>query len=174
MRRYEDYSCWSRYLPLVSCMTKTLGRIIELEIISPDICCRNVQFEIKQLNITHTLGAAVFLLDLEQSNLSKTKYYSVWASKKTLSNFTFLVSTNAIRFHSYLRTPSGYHRKDKIFSTPIARKIPFANHVLLQNFQEMFSFLILRILALVIGSCDPVYDLTVKIIFGWVVQHVCM
>jgi len=44
-------------------MTKTLGRIIEKEISSPDIYCRNVQFEIKQLNITHTLGAAVFLLD---------------------------------------------------------------------------------------------------------------
>jgi len=28
-------------------MTRKLGRIIEKEIIPPEICCRNVQFEIK-------------------------------------------------------------------------------------------------------------------------------
>jgi len=50
---------------------------------------------------------------LEQSNPSKTKHYSVWALEKRLLNFTFLVSTNASWFHSYLRTPTGYHRKDK-------------------------------------------------------------
>ena len=41
-------------------MTKTLGRIIEKEISSADICCRNVQFEIKLLNITHTWCNSVF------------------------------------------------------------------------------------------------------------------
>ena len=50
---------------------------------------------------------------LEQSNPSKSKHYSVWSSEKCLWNFTFLVSTNASWFHSYLRTPSGYHRMDK-------------------------------------------------------------
>ena len=60
MRRYEDYSCWSRYLPLANLMTKTLRRIIEKEISSPDIRCRNVQFEIKLLNITHTWCSSVF------------------------------------------------------------------------------------------------------------------
>jgi len=50
---------------------------------------------------------------LEQSNPSKNKHYTVWASEKCLLNFTFLVSTNASWFHSYLRTPSGYHTMDK-------------------------------------------------------------
>ena len=50
---------------------------------------------------------------LEQSNPSKTEHYSVWASEKRLLNFTFLVSTNASWFHSYLRTPSGWHRMGK-------------------------------------------------------------
>jgi len=45
----------------------------------------------------------------------------------------------------------------KIVSIPIGRKFFFPNRVLLfQNFEEMFSYFILRILALVIGSCDPV------------------
>jgi len=44
----------------------------------------------------------------------------------------------------------------KVDSIPIARKIYFPNLVLLlQNFQEMFSYFIPKILALVIGSCDP-------------------
>jgi len=63
----------------------------------------------------------------------------------------------------------------KIVAIPIARKISFPNHVLLlQNFQEMFSYFILRILALVIGSCNPVENLTAKNIVGWVGQRVCM
>jgi len=53
MRRYEDYSCWSRYLPLVNWMTKILGLIIEKVISSPDICWRNGQFEVNLLNIKH-------------------------------------------------------------------------------------------------------------------------
>ena len=44
---------------------------------------------------------------LEQSNPSKNKHYYVWTSEKRP------VSTNASWFHSYLRTPSGYHRMEK-------------------------------------------------------------
>jgi len=63
----------------------------------------------------------------------------------------------------------------KVVSIPNARKISFPNSVLLlQNFQEMFSYFILRILALVIGSCNPVENLTAKNIVGWVDQRVCM
>ena len=91
---------------LLKWMTKTLGRIIEKEISSPEICCRNVQFEIKLLDITH-LVQQCFCSILEQSNPSKTKHNSVWTSEKRP------VSTNASWFHSYLRTPSGYHRMDK-------------------------------------------------------------
>ena len=67
MRRYEYYSSWSRYLPLVNWMTKTLGRIIEKEISSPDICCRNLQFHIKLLNITHTWCNSVFARSLNKA-----------------------------------------------------------------------------------------------------------
>ena len=73
MRRYEDYSFWSRYLPFVSCMTKTLGRIIEKEISSTVICCRNVQFEIKQLNITHTWCSSVFARSLNKAIRQKPR-----------------------------------------------------------------------------------------------------
>jgi len=63
----------------------------------------------------------------------------------------------------------------KIVSTPIAKKISFPNPVLkFQSFQEMFSYFILRVLAFVIGSCDPVSNLTAKNIVGWVGQPVCM
>ena len=151
MRRYEDYSCWSRYLPLVSCMTKTLCQIIEKEISSPVNCCRKVQFEIKLLNITHTWCSSVFARSLNKAIRQKPRITQYELRKNVYQIFTFLVSTNASWFHSYLRKLSG-----KFLSTPIARKIPFANPVLLQNFQEMFSFLILRILAIVIGSCGPV------------------
>jgi len=61
---------------------------------------------------THLLQQCFWSI-FEQSNPSKTKHYLVWATEKCLLNFTFLVSTNAIWFHSYLRTPSGYHRMDK-------------------------------------------------------------
>jgi len=149
MRRYEDYSCWSRYLPLVNWMTKTLARFIEKEISSPEICCRNVQFEIKLLDITH-LVQQCFCSILEQSNPSKTNHYSAWTSEKRP------VSTNASWFHSFIRTPSGYHRMEKNCFNSHCQKYFFPNPVLLlQNFQEMFSYFILRILALVIGSCDP-------------------
>jgi len=63
----------------------------------------------------------------------------------------------------------------KIVSILIARKISFPNPVLLlQNFQELFSYFILRLLALVIGSCDPAYNPTAKNIVGLVGQRVCM
>ena len=109
MRRYEDYTWWSIYLPLVNWMTKTLARIIEKETSSPEICCRNVRIEIKLLDITH-LVQQCFCSILEQSNPSKTKHYQVWTSEKRP------VSTNASWFHSFIRTPSGYHRMNKKLS----------------------------------------------------------
>ena len=60
----------------------------------------------------------------------------------------------------------------KIVAIPIAKKIYFTNpFLLLKNFQELFSYFILRILALVIGSCGPVQSLAVKNIVGWVGQR---
>jgi len=67
MMRYEDYSFWSRYLPLVNWMTRTLGLIIEKEIISPEICCRNVQFETKRQDMTHTWCSIVFARSLNKA-----------------------------------------------------------------------------------------------------------
>ena len=94
---------------------------------------------------------------LEQSNPSRNKHYSVWASEKPLLNFTFLVSTNARWFHSYLRTPSGFHRMEKIYFNSHCQRNFFSKSCsTVTNFQEIFSYFILRILALVIGSCDPV------------------
>ena len=145
MRRYEDYSCWSRYLPLVKWMTKTLGRIIEKEISSPDIFCRNVQIEIKLLDITH-LVQQCFCSILEQSNPSKTNQHSVWTSEKRP------VSTNASWFHSFIRTPSGYHRMEKnclnshcqkyFFSKSCSPVAKFPRNVFLFHSEN-------------IGSCDP-------------------
>ena len=73
MRRFEDYSFWRRYLPLVSCMTKTLCRIIEKEISSLVNCCRKVQLEIKLLNITHTWCSSVFARSLNKAIRQKPR-----------------------------------------------------------------------------------------------------
>ena len=62
------------------------------------------------LNITHTLGAAVLLFDPWTKQSVKKQTLTVWTSENCLLTFTFLVSTNASWFHSYLRTPSSYHR----------------------------------------------------------------
>jgi len=48
-------------------MTRTLGLIIEKEIISPEICCRNVQFEIKLQDITQTWRSNVFARSLNKA-----------------------------------------------------------------------------------------------------------
>jgi len=57
---------------LVNWMTKTLGRIVEKVISSPDICCRNVQFEIILLNIIHTWCSSVFARSLNKAIRQKT------------------------------------------------------------------------------------------------------
>ena len=56
-----------RYLPLGNWMTRKLGRIIEKEIISPETCCRNVQFEIKLHSITHTWCSIDFARSLNKA-----------------------------------------------------------------------------------------------------------
>ena len=52
---------------LVNWMTRTLGRIIEKEIIFSEICCRNVQFDIKFQDITHTCCSIVFAWTLNKA-----------------------------------------------------------------------------------------------------------
>jgi len=61
-------------------MTKTLDRIIEKEINSPDICCRNVQFEMELLNITHTWCSSVFHQSLNKAIRQKPSItqYELW------------------------------------------------------------------------------------------------
>ena len=113
MMAYEDYSCWSRYLPLGNWMTRKLGRIIEKEIISPKFIPEKCSLK-SSFMISLTLGAACFLPDPWTKQSLKEKHYSAWASAKCPLNFMFLVSTNASWFLSPLRTPSGYHRMDKI------------------------------------------------------------
>ena len=87
MRRYEDYSCWSRYLPLVNWMTRTLDRIIEKGISSVEICCGNVQLEIKLYNITHTWCSSVFARSLNKAIRQKPSItqYELWKNVYTLS-----------------------------------------------------------------------------------------
>jgi len=65
---------------LVNWMTKTLGRFNEKEISLPDICCRNVQFETKLLNVTHTWGRSVFATFLKKEIRQKTSItqYELW------------------------------------------------------------------------------------------------
>jgi len=92
---------------------------------------------------------------LEQSNPSKPGIAQYELRKKSIK---FLVPglNNASWFHSYLRTTSGYHRMDKSCFNSHCQKNFFPNPVLLlQNFQQWLFYFILRILALVIGSCDP-------------------
>jgi len=51
---------------------KNTGPIIEKEISSPDICWRNVKFEIKLLNITHTWCSSVFARSLNKAIRQKS------------------------------------------------------------------------------------------------------
>ena len=57
---------------LVNWMTRTLGRIIEKEIILPEICCRNVQFDIKFQDITHACCSIVFAWCLNKAIRKKS------------------------------------------------------------------------------------------------------
>ena len=68
---------------LVNWRTRTLGRIIEKEIILPEICCRNVQFDIKLTDITHTCCSIVFAWCLNKA-IRKKKRYSAWAWKMSI------------------------------------------------------------------------------------------
>jgi len=57
-----------------------MGRIIEKEISSPDICGMNVQFEIKLLKITHTRCSMVFARSLNKAIRQKPSItqYELW------------------------------------------------------------------------------------------------
>ena len=73
---------------LVNWMTKTLGWIVEKVISSPDICCRNVQFEINLINITHTWCSSVFTRSLNKAIRQKKSLLSMSFAK---SSIKFLV-----------------------------------------------------------------------------------
>ena len=142
MMRYEDYSFWSRCLPLVYWIRWTLCRIVEKETNLPDICCSKDRSEINFWK-SQALGAALswFFSILTHVNLSKSKHYSVKTFEKTSINFMFLVSPNDKRFYSYLGTSVGQSQM-KILFTSYYQNIPFRNTVLSQKFQASF-FLIM-------------------------------
>jgi len=129
---------------------KTLGRIVEKEISSPHISCRNVQFDINLLNITHTWCSSVFNRSLNKAIRQKKSLFSMSFAK---SSIKFLVPSlnNASWFHSYLRTPSGDQRMDKscfnshcqknFFSKSCSPVTKFPRNVFLLHSQN-------------IGSCD--------------------
>jgi len=88
MMRYEDYSFWSRCVPLVNWIRWTLCRIVEKEISLPDICCSKDRSEINFWK-SQALGAALswFFSILTHVNLSKSKHYSVKTFEKTSIKF---------------------------------------------------------------------------------------
>jgi len=55
-----------------SASQKHWAELLKKKISSPDICCRNVQFEIKHLNITHTWYNSVFARSLNKAIRQKT------------------------------------------------------------------------------------------------------
>jgi len=112
MRRYEDYSCWSRYLPLVNWMTKILGLIIEKVISSPDICWRNGQFEVNLLNIKHAWWSSVFARSLKKANRLKPSI-TQYELRKTSIKFHVPSLNKCQKDSLILRTFSGCHRLDK-------------------------------------------------------------
>ena len=83
MMAYEDYSFWSRYLPLGNWMTRKLCRIIEKKI-SPEIYCRNVQFEIKLQHITHTWCSMVFARSLNKAIRKRKALLSMGFGKMSI------------------------------------------------------------------------------------------
>ena len=136
---------------LLKWMTKALGRIIEKEISSPDICCRNVQIEMNHVNITHTWCSSVFARSLNKAIRQKPSI-TQYELRKTSIKFLVASLNNPSCFHSYLRTPIVYHRMDKscfnshcqknFFSKSCSPVTKFPRIVILFHFQN-------------IGSCDP-------------------
>jgi len=126
---------------LVNLVTRTLGRIIEKEISLPEICCRNVQFDIKFQDITHTCCSIVFLPDPWTKQYVKKALLSISFGKCPL-NFMFLVSPNDKRFYSYLGTSVGLSQT-KILFTSYNRNIPFRNTVLSQKFEALIFHLLI-------------------------------
>ena len=146
MMAYEVYSCWSRYLPLVNWMTRKLGRIIEKEIISPEICCRNVQFEIKLQDITDTWCSLGFARSLNKAIRQRKALLSMGFGKMSIK--FHVPSLNKCQLVSLTFKNTEWLSQDgqNCFNSHCQEKY---------NFQILFSYFILRILALVIGSCDP-------------------
>ena len=146
MMAYGDYSCWSRYLPLGNWMTMKLGRIIEKEIISPEICCRNVQFEMKLQDITHTWCSMVFARSLNKAIRQRKALLSMGFGKMSI-NF-HVPSLIKCQLVSLIFKNTEWLSQDgqKFFNSHCQKKC---------TFRILFSYFILRILALVIGSCDP-------------------
>ena len=159
---------------LVNWMSKTLGRIIENEVSSPDICCRNVQFEMNHLNITHTWCSSVFARSLNKANRQKPSI-TQYELRKTSIKFHVPSLNKCQRDSLILRTFSGCHRLDKSCFNSHCQKNFFSKSCSpVTKFPRNVFFFSLRILALVIGSCDPAENLTGKNIVVWVGQRVCM
>ena len=141
--RYEDYSFWSRYLPLVNWIRQTLCRIVEKEISLSDNCCSKDRSEIIFLKITRTCCSTELIFSiLTHVNLSKSKHYSVKTFEKHLLNFMFLVSPNDKRFYSYFGTSVGPSQM-KILLRSYYQNVSFRNNVRSQKFEARFNLLLI-------------------------------
>jgi len=111
--------------------------------------------------ISHTLGAAVFLLDPWTKQSVKNQALLSKSFVKTSIKFLVPSINISIWFHSYLRTPSVYHRMDKscfnshcqknFFSKSCSPVTNLPRNVFLFRSQH-------------IGSCDPDENITNKIL----------
>ena len=138
MMRYEDYSCWSRYLTLVNSIRKALCRIVDKEKSLPDIFAARDRSEINLQKITRTSFSAEMIFSiLTHVNLSRSMHYQVKSFEKHLLNFMFLFYPNDKRFYSYYGTQVGPSQV-KILSTSPYQNITLRNTVLSQKFQSSF------------------------------------
>ena len=138
MMRYEDYSCWSRYLPLVNWITRTLGLIIEKGIFSPEICCRNVQFEIKLQDMTHTWCSNNFARSLNKA--IRKKNVAQHELRKISSNFHVPSLPKWQKVLLIFRNV-GPSVTEENFFTSYYQKISFRNTILSQKVEARLFFI---------------------------------
>ena len=131
MMAYEVYSCWSRYLPLGNWMTRKLGRMIEKEIISPEICCRKVQFEIKLQDITHTWCSMVIARSLNKAIRQRKALLSMGFGKMSIKFYVPSLNKCQLVSLTFKNTECLSQDGQKLFQFPLLEKIYFADTVLL-------------------------------------------
>ena len=139
MMRYEDYSFWSRYLPLVNWIRWTLCRIVEKERSLPEICCSKDRSEINFFKITRT-WCSIELIFFQSWHMSICQKASItqWKHlKKHLLKFMFLDSPNDKRFYSYLGTSVRPSPMNILF-TSYYQNISFRNTAHSQKFEARF------------------------------------